>query len=387
VHKQVLRPFMLLAVATLFACSHDVPPGPSTGTLEIQIQTDGQDISTHGYTLALAPSQEIGLPVEGTITVPFLLPGVLTPEITRIAFNCDGVTPIPPQTIRAGDTTRMVVKVHCREFLSDAIVYTSGSDLSVMRVDGSRRHTLVADDLMYQAPAISPDGRQIAVVAWGGNDWRGPEGLYVMNADGSGRTQLTHDMAIQPDPAWSPDGKTIAFSGANEGSSRIWLINKDGSGLRPLITDTLDARWDWRPDWSPDGSTVIYDGGGGAGYSVRVDGTGRTRLPGRSSCFSPKWSPDGTQIACIRTDPIDDRFQFALYVMNSDGSNDRRITSSPLDEGSPSWSPDGSQLVFHRWGDGLHSQIYRIGIDGTGETRLSDQPDRNDQYPNWSRIP
>jgi len=49
----------------------------------------------------------------------------------------------------------------------------------------------------------------------------------------------------------------------------------------------------------------------------------------------PTWSPDGSKIAFVRKDGI--------YVMNADGSGQRRLTDAG---GGPAWSPDGSKIAF-----------------------------------------
>ena len=46
-----------------------------------------------------------------------------------------------------------------------------------------------------------------------------------------------------------------------------------------------------------------------------------------------------------------------LYIMNADGSGQRRLTRNPARDGGPLWSPDGRQIVFTReWKDG-HAEI------------------------------
>ncbi|HEX9649103.1 MAG TPA: hypothetical protein VGA21_00970 [Cyclobacteriaceae bacterium] len=56
----------------------------------------------------------------------------------------------------------------------------------------------------------------------------------------------------------------------------------------------------------------------------------------------PVWSPDGNQIAFYSNRDGD----FEIYVVNSDGSNLRQITSNEFNDGSPTCSPDGKKLLF-----------------------------------------
>ncbi|MYG00468.1 hypothetical protein F4212_15235 [Candidatus Poribacteria bacterium] len=72
-----------------------------------------------------------------------------------------------------------------------------------------------------------------------------------------------------------------------------------------------------------------------------------SRVPG-SSVSWPVWSPDGKQIAFRRRRPIVPKQSptYAIYIINSDGTSEFRVTEGDDDEYKPSWSPDGKYLVF-----------------------------------------
>jgi Tol biopolymer transport system component len=94
------------------------------------------------------------------------------------------------------------------------------------------------------------------------------------------------------------------------------------------------------------------------------------------SALSPAWSPDGKRIAYIQRD----RGDYAVYVMNADGSHKRAVTKGG-DDAYPNWSPDGRHIVFER-DDGESSAIYVVAGDGTDLTLLTSENDPSD--PNWS---
>ena len=71
-----------------------------------------------------------------------------------------------------------------------------------------------------------------------------------------------------------------------------------------------------------------------------------------------------------------------VYVMNTDGTNQVRLTNNSEIDDVPSWSPDWTKIVFHSRRDGNY-QIYMMNADGTNQTRLSNNS-FNDGLPSWS---
>jgi len=70
-----------------------------------------------------------------------------------------------------------------------------------------------------------------------------------------------------------------------------------------------------------------------------------------------------------------------IYVMNADGTGVTRLTDNPADDQAPTWSPDGNRIAFASTRDG-NSEIYVMNADGTGVTRLTADPNR-DADPAW----
>ena len=71
-----------------------------------------------------------------------------------------------------------------------------------------------------------------------------------------------------------------------------------------------------------------------------------------------------------------------IYVMNDDGSGQRRLTNNTDTDVSPSWSPDGKKIAFASDRDG-NREIYVMNADGSGQTRLTNNTD-TDVSPSWS---
>jgi hypothetical protein len=87
-------------------------------------------------------------------------------------------------------------------------------------------------------------------------------------------------------------------------------------------------------------------------YVVNLDGTGLTRLTADGR--SPAFSPDGTKIAFVNVDK--DGIRWAVYIMNADGSDKRRLSPAKevmakitnLGDGGPVFSPDGERVAATR---------------------------------------
>jgi TolB protein len=195
-------------------------------------------------------------------------------------------------------------------------------------------------------------------------------------------------------PAWSPSHSSIAVASADGTGGALSTISSSGS--RAQITDG-GARQDSGASWSPDGRKLVfarYESAQTPYSSIWVidrDGTSARRIA-VTDCFNrdPSWSSDGTHIAFWSSrDHCGNNGQaktgeFELYVMNSDGSNVRRLGTAP-NSGAPAFSPDGGTIAFSsdRNGATAGTEIYTIKIDGTGEKRLTSSAG-DDTDPTWS---
>jgi Tol biopolymer transport system component len=122
-------------------------------------------------------------------------------------------------------------------------------------------------------------------------------------------------------------------------------------------------------------------------FVMNPDGTGQRRLtdqPGHDSF--PAWSPDGQKIAFTSRRNVDGKANTDTYVMEADGSTVQRLTRSPAYEWYSAWSPDGGQLAFMSFParrEGASPQdIYVMNADGSGRRRLTHIGSA--MHPTWS---
>jgi Tol biopolymer transport system component len=231
--------------------------------------------------------------------------------------------------------------------VTDGDSSTTSAALEAMPVDGGRIRVIVRlrpDRLAW--PSWSPDARRIAV---------GSDRLLVISATGGRRRDLGGGCC----PAWGPGGRRIAFSTGPETQSEIFVMNPDGS-KRQVVATPDDVHSFWGPTWSPGGQKLAFfaDAAPDTASPPKTSLAVITRYRGRVRYFTsaraavaPDWSPDGTRIAFdgirvldLRTNrvlslhrgrhaswsPDSRRLAFAdggaIFVMNADGSNVRRLT-------------------------------------------------------------
>jgi len=133
------------------------------------------------------------------------------------------------------------------------------------------------------------------------------------------------------------------------------------------------------------GGRIVFSSRRGAGdyaiYVMNADGTDKRRLTvNRFEDEEAVWSPDGTQIA-FNIDDYAGRCD--IYVMNADGSNLRQLTTDG-DSSGPAWSPDNTRIVFSRYDGGRSSALYLMNADGTDQQRLTKTGDSRVYSPAWS---
>jgi hypothetical protein len=183
-------------------------------------------------------------------------------------------------------------------------------------------------------------------------------------------------------------GGLIAFSSYRYGESEIFTMNSDGSNLTQL---TANQNRNSRPDWSFDGSQLAYVSRTGRSnydiYLMSTEGTHLKRVNQELMSLEsePAWSPDGTQLAFTSNRSlVENTFdaRFNIFIMDTNGKNQRLLTDFGGSNSSPDWSPDGSKIAFQSSLEG-DLDIFTISPDGTKLVNLTQSPS-SDYSPAWS---
>jgi Tol biopolymer transport system component/DNA-binding winged helix-turn-helix (wHTH) protein len=241
-------------------------------------------------------------------------------------------------------------------------------------------------DLVVNSATWSPDASEIVFS-------RGQE-IFIANSNAGNTRKLATTTASVHDLRFSPDGRKLRFSihDLKTDSNSLWELNRDGSGLHPLLPGWNDSPQECCGNWTPDGKYFLFESfrggrnniwalperarwfGGHAepvqltngpldftqpvpsrdgkriftlgvqprAEMVRYDGkTGFVPYLGGMSAIGLAFSPDRQWVAYIT---VPDQ---ALWRSKVDGSERLQLTNtSVMWAALPRWSPDGKQIVF-----------------------------------------
>ena len=213
------------------------------------------------------------------------------------------------------------------------------------------------------APAWSPDGSRIAYQRRRGSP--STMGIWIVDTAGVANHEVLHGAWGYPD--WSPDGTRLAISYIG-----IYSVTPTGDSLQVITTKGFTPRW------SPDGNELAFQNVdnysiGSIGLVSR-DGTGlRSLAPTGSDLWQPDWSPDGTRLVHVRRPSPEE-----VFVMDTTGHAEQRLTMDEYPDFNPAWSPDGQWIAWTSVRQ-AGSEIWLMKPDGTGAHSLT-----SGFYPSWS---
>jgi Tol biopolymer transport system component len=225
------------------------------------------------------------------------------------------------------------------------LIFTSGDapERQLVWFDRTGRELgTVGDRNPYREPALSPDGRRVAVTVAG---TRGASSdIWMIDLVRGVQSRFTFDEATETDALWSPDGSQVAFMSTRGGDADIWVRDAAGTrDARPLV----DTPYPTFPnDWSRDGTLLTMSFRGETRMDVMSADLGAdtaevAQVAGRFLEAQGRRSADG---------------QFLAYTSNESDRFEIYVTSFPAGRGKwqvstnggtePMWRGDGRELFY-----------------------------------------
>ena len=258
----------------------------------------------------------------------------------------------------------------------------------VMSPDGSNVRLLAKK---AWAPAVSPNGQQIAFVRDGA--------IWVMRRDVVREKASDRAEAKAYGPAWSADGNTIYFT-----TDVLLSIRSDGTHLRQLTTrkgagiNFVAASSAPSPDGRIIAYTAIPDDPPSSPFTElrAVTPSGRSaRLPFRIADIeaggpgSAAWAPNGQRLAYdaqgVWQDSGKPGVDWGIYVSSRGSSPPHRIVGPKMTPTAPAWSRDGAWIVFvgsSHPGFAGSDDIWLVRSDGTGLRQIT-KTNGDEYWPTW----
>ena len=118
-------------------------------------------------------------------------------------------------------------------------------------------------------------------------------------------------------------------------------------------------------------------------YIMNTDGSEQVRLtnhPGDD--FDPTWSPNGEHIAFVSE--RDHLGLYDIYLMDANGRNIRRAFNNLDYRTAPTWSPDGKRIAYHTYSSVPDWAVYFNTIDGGIAKRVTEVGIHPSGFPAWS---
>ena len=182
-------------------------------------------------------------------------------------------------------------------------------------------------------PQVSPDGLWVAYVVTS-NERDADEArtaIWMASWDGREHIALTPAADGADKPRWSPDGRYLAFiatpAGADQG--QIMLLDRRGGDARQLTNVSGDIS---AYAWAPDGKHLV----------IALEHGAEAKLP--KPIVIRAWHFKREEGGYLRAGA--GRY---LYLFDIDSKRMDALTSNPeFDDDLPAWSPDGRQIAFIR---------------------------------------
>ncbi|MFO7758449.1 MAG: Tol-Pal system beta propeller repeat protein TolB [Roseovarius sp.] len=251
--------------------------------------------------------------------------------------------------------------------------------LAIMDYDGANLQYLTDSSSIVLAPRFSATGDRVLYTSYES----GAPRIYVLDVADVGRRALpTLEGSMSFAPRFAPDGRRVVYSLTQGGNTDLHRMNIDGGDSTRL---TSAPSIETAPSYSPEGNRIVFESdrsGTPQLYIMPAGGGEASRISfGQGRYGTPVWSPRGDLIAFTKQSGG----RFHIGVMRTDGSEERLLTASFLDEG-PTWAPNGRVIMFTRESRGAQGEarLYSVDISGRNLKQVDTRGGASD--PSWGPL-
>jgi TolB protein len=253
--------------------------------------------------------------------------------------------------------------------------------LAIMDQDGANHKYLTDGASLVLTPRFSPNTQEILYMSYAGGQPR----VFLRDLQTGREESLGRFNGMSFAPRFNHDGSRMLMSIASGGVTSIYEMDLRSRSMKRLTQS--GGAIDTSPSYSPDGKTIVFNsdrGGSQQIYTMDANGGNIQRISfGSGNYATPVWSPRGDLVAFTKSTGG----RFYIGVMKPDGSGERLLTQSWLDEG-PSWAPNGRVIVFSReapgGAGGNRAKLYSVDITGYNLREVGTPQDASD--PAWSPL-
>lgn len=194
-------------------------------------------------------------------------------------------------------------------------------------------------------------------------------------------------------PSWSPDGNRIAYFSYDANSDQDGIYIADISCFLENIKCSPRTNFiasGYSPSWSPDGRRIVFETPDHQIAIIEIDHVDHRTILSDRSCRDPKWSPTEEKIvvSCFVDNNID------IFLVDINTSSFTNLTKGERTNTKPIWSPDGQKIVFVSdrdtkgtmlgFDDTVRSNsVYIMNSDGSNIKRITTRNNENVRWLTW----
>ena len=327
-NARVSHPTLLDARTLLYIAPAEDGSGPSLYGMDVERRVP------HRLSLGVEQYTSIAASSEGQR----LVATVSTPESSLWRV------PISNRLVDGSSASRIPVRALSPRLGPGYLLYVKDGGRGIWKLEQERATELwtPVEGRVAAPPAISPKGERVSFSVRRGQHTR----LYSMNADGTGARPLAESLEVRGGGAWSPDAEKVAVAVDQGNGPQLFLVPRDNGAPRAVSTEySID------PVWSPDGAFIVFSGRQlGPGFPVQaVTPEGKpVPLPpltlSRGDRF--RFLPGGGALVLLKKEGS--RRDFWLFDLAT--GSQRRLTDFGAEYAIQDFdvSADGQEIVFDR---------------------------------------